>query len=150
MLEVRIRAGFRTRREVELFVEQVSSELTKLKKSQRAISISDWRICPPLSDEIARLLTERLGVGHPQVQAAAVIVSKDSPSEVVKLLGAVCSSKSPGRRIFFETAELTSWAHPFLTGAEFRRLRAFIEDGGSTRLPLPRVRAGRAPRRDCG
>jgi hypothetical protein len=133
---------------VDLLFEQVGAELAKLKTTQRVVSVSDWRSCPPLSDEISRLLLERMGAAHPRVQAAAVIVSKDSPTDLIQFLRAVCSSKRAGRKLFLDAAnDLMAWAHPFLTGAEFRRLRAFIEQGVSTQIA---VRPGRASPCDSG
>jgi len=138
LLEIRILAGYRTPREVHELFEQIAVELNKIKQGQRLVVISDWRFCPPLSDEISKLLRERVAGSHPRAQAIAAIGSKDSPADVVKTLQLIQETKNPALRLFFEVPELLSWAHPFLTGAEFRRLRTFVDEGQSMQLPVAR------------
>ena len=152
LLEIRILAGYRTSREVDELYEEIRAELTKIKEAQRVVIISDWRFCPPLSDEISKLLRERAAASHPRAQAAAAIVLKDSPADVVQTLQLIQENTSPTMRLFFEVPELLSWVHPFLTGAEFRRLRTFVVEGTSMHLTVANAvpRGGRASPRDCG
>lgn len=152
LLEIRILAGYRTPQEVHELFEQIAVELTKIKEAQRVVVISDWRFCPPLSDEISKLLRERVAGSHPRAQAIAAIGSKDSPADVVRTLQLIQETKNPATRLFFEVPELLSWAHPFLTGAEFRRLRTFVDEGKSMQLPVANAapRSGRSAPRNCG
>lgn len=112
--------------------------------------VSDWRFCPPLSDEISKLLLERVSTNNPRVQTVAMLVSTESSSSIVQFLRSVCDTKNSGRKLFFDNTDLTSWAHPFLTGAEFRRLRAFLDEGASTHMPVPGTRPARTSRKRCG
>ena len=152
LLEIRILAGYRTPREVHELFEQIAVELNKIKQGQRLVVISDWRFCPPLSDEISKLLRERVVGSHARAQAIAAIGSKDSPADVVRTLQLMQETKNPVMRVFFEVPELLSWAHPFLTGAEFRRLRTFVDEGQSMQLPVANAapRSGRTSPRNCG
>lgn len=152
LVEIRILAGYRTPREVHELFEQLAVELTKISEAQRVVIISDWRLCPPLSDEISKLLRERVVGSHPRAQATAAIGSKDSPADVVRTLQLIQETKNPAMRLFFEVPELLAWAHPFLTGAEFRRLRTFVDEGKSTQMPVANAapRSGRSTPRNCG
>lgn len=151
LLEVRVLAGYRTSAEVEDFVDQLRLQLARLTQPrQRAVVVSDWRFCPPLSDEIARLLLDKAAGSTPRIQAIAMLVSKESASDVVQVLRATCETKNPSRRLFFDNTELTSWVHPFLTGAEFRRLRVFLDEGASRHIPITAARARRASGKQCG
>jgi hypothetical protein len=97
-------------------------------------------------------LRERVVGSHARAQAIAAIGSKDSPADVVRTLQLMQETKNPVMRVFFEVPELLSWAHPFLTGAEFRRLRTFVDEGQSMQLPVANAapRSGRTSPRNCG
>jgi hypothetical protein len=150
-LEIRLLAGYRTLAEVETFFDELRAQLAKLTQPRkRVMVVSDWRFCPPLSDEISKLLLERVSTSNPRVQAVAMLVSTESASNIVQFLRSVCDPKNSGRKLFFDNAELTAWAHPFLTGAEFRRLRAFLDEGTSTCVPVAAARPTRSSRKRCG
>jgi hypothetical protein len=151
LLEVRVLAGYRTSAEVERFFDELRAQFSKFAQPRhRAVVIADWRFCPPLSDEISKLLIERMSVANPRIQAVGMLVSKESADDIVQFLRTTCGTKNPSRRLFFENPELMSWAHPFLTGSEFRRLRAFLDEGASGHMPVSAARPGRVSPKRCG
>jgi hypothetical protein len=136
LLEIRVGAGYRTRSEVDDLFKSITAEYAKLKKPQRVVAVTDWRHCPPISDGISNHLLEKITATNPRTQASAVIVSRDSPASALQFLRLVRSSQHPGRKLFFDTRDLLSWLHPFLTGAEFKRLQAFLDEGSSDTVRL--------------
>jgi hypothetical protein len=149
LLEIRVLAGYRTPLEVDQLFLAIRDAYAKVKEPQRAVAVTDWRFCPPLSDEISNYLLEAITATNPRTQASAALVSRDSPSAVLQFLQMVCGAKHLGQKLFFEVPDMLSWVHPFLTGSEFRRLRTFIESvpAESVTLAINAKPGGRAQRK---
>ena len=128
LLEIRVLAGYRTPQDVDRLFSAISAEHAKLKEPQRVVTVTDWRFCPPISDEISNYLLEKITATNHRTQASAAIVSRESPGAVLQFLRLVRASKHPGRKLFFEVPAMLSWLHPFLTGAEFKRLHTFVNE----------------------
>ncbi len=148
LLEIRVLAGYRTPLDVDQLFDLIGVEYAKLKEPQRVVAVTDWRYCPPISDDISNYLLERIAATNPRTQASAALVSRDSPTAVLQFLRVVRGSKHPGRKLFFEVSEMLAWVHPFLTGSEFRRLRTFMDavPTESVQLATHPKRGGRAQR----
>lgn len=126
LLEIRVRAGYRTLDEIEQLAKEIDSACRTLQPNQRPVAVTDWRACPPLSDEISTVLLKRLGRDAPPTCAS--IVAPDSPPAVLKLLEDVGGHHPCTRRCFYDVPELLAWLYPFLTRSEYRRLQVFVKE----------------------
>jgi hypothetical protein len=125
LMEIRVRAGYRTVDDVDRLFNAIADEVTRLPASTQVVVVADWRACPLMSEEAAESVLVRMTRNNPRAERSAVLASRTSPVAVLQFLRLVKQSQHPDRKLFYDRDAVVSWLGEILSPAELARLREF-------------------------
>lgn len=102
----------------------IGDELKRLPSGVEAVTVTDWRYCPLMSEDAAQQALAAITQTNPRALRSGALASKIRQWPCFRFLRLVRESKHESRRLFFSEHELTSWLGEVLTPAEkLRRQR---------------------------
>jgi hypothetical protein len=129
LLEIRAEEGYRTSADVDRVFDMIDREVSKLAKTERYVTVVDWRRCPVMSPEASGRLAQRIVLINGRTQRSAALANHDSPSAVLQFLRVIREAGLPDRKLFLGAKELVDWLAGDLTEGEFARLAVFLHEG---------------------
>jgi hypothetical protein len=128
LLEVRVEAGYRTPADVDEIFQAIRREVGKLAPGTRHVTVVDWRRCALMSPEAADYMAKLIAGANSSTERSAALASNDSPMAVLQFVRVIRDAKSPERKLFTDTRELSLWLSEVLSNPERTRLREFLAE----------------------
>jgi len=127
LMEICVRARFRSVDDVENQRWLISQALDKLPPTQSVVIAADWRWCELMTQAAANALGPMIGSFNARIERSAVIASATSPIALLQFLRVVRETNHPARRVFEDHKEMIAYLAPVLTPEERERLAIFLQ-----------------------
>jgi hypothetical protein len=126
LLEVDVKAGYRTVSDVDALFDQLDREVARLPPSQRIVTCADWRYCTVMAPDTSTRLGKRLEGINSRTERSVAVVRPDSPTAVMQFARLIREAHFPDRKVFFNAQGAIDWLAEVLTSEETARLRRFL------------------------
>jgi hypothetical protein len=126
LLEIRVGAGYKSDSDVALMSDALRATLAKLPRSQKVVTIADWRSCQILESKASERMLERLVALNARTERSAVIASPQSSVAVLQFMRLIRESRLPDRKVFLDPSDVLPWLDEVLDPQEQHRLRQFL------------------------
>ena len=129
VLEIDVRAGYRSVSDVDEMIDNMVAEFARIAEPTRIIIAADWRACRVLTPSVAERVVQMLARANPRVERSAILHDVDQATSVLQVLRLTREAQLPYRRVFTDANEMEAWLGEVLTPAERARVRALLHHG---------------------
>jgi hypothetical protein len=122
LLEIRVRAGYRTVSDVDDMIAMIAAELARVPPATRILIAADWRQCSVFTPSVAERATQMLTGGNPRLERSAILHDPGQPTSVLQVFRLAREAKLPNRRVFTNPDEMRAWLAEVSQPDELTRL----------------------------
>jgi hypothetical protein len=126
LLEIRVRAGYRTVSDVDDMISMIAAELARVPEPTRILIAADWRQCRVLTQDVAERAVQMLTRGNPRVERSAILHEPGQATSVLQVMRIVREAELQNRRVFTDPSEMRAWLAEVTQPDELERLDSLL------------------------